>query len=169
MEILHLVRDLEISPDDYVYMFLKAHNQSTDGYVLDWSSSRLEEKGYLKITSEDIILRQKALDLFFKQNDLFALFWSKYPVKVPNSNGPGYRMLKSKDLDTKQAETCRKKFEKLPHNKELIIKCLEKELDYRRSNGSFPYMQNVETWLNQRTYEKFMNDVEETKSLETRI
>ena len=169
MEILHLVRDLEISPDDYCYLFLKANDQSTEGYVLNWSSSRLEEKGYIKVTSEDIILRQKAINLFFKENDLFALFWTKYPIKVPNGTGPGYRVLKGAGLDTKQAETCRKKFEKLPHNKELVIKCLDKELDHRRASNSLPFMQNIETWLNQRTYEKYMNEIGEIKSLETRI
>jgi hypothetical protein len=49
MDILFKVRDLGISPDDYCYLFLRANNQDTEGYVLDWSSSRLEEKGYLKI------------------------------------------------------------------------------------------------------------------------
>lgn len=156
MEVLHKARDLGISPDDYCYLFLRVNNQELEGYLLDWSSSRLEEKGFIKVTSEDIILREKALDLFFPKGDLFLTFWSVFPIKVPSSFG--YRMLKSKGLDTKDAEVCRKKFEKLPVNdKSIVIKALEKELDMRRAANTLPYMQNCETWLNQRTYEKYID------------
>jgi hypothetical protein len=159
MDILHKVRDLGISPDDYSYLFLRANNQDTEGYVLDWSSSRLEEKGYIKVLTEGIILREKALDLFFDKGDKFALFWTKYPIKVPNGRGPGYRILKSKGLDTKEAEECRKKFEKLPADKDTVIAALDRELDYRRAGNSLPFMQDVKTWLNQRTYEKYLDDI----------
>jgi hypothetical protein len=159
MDILHKVRDLGISPDDYSYLFLRANNQDTEGYVLDWSSSRLEEKGYIKVLTEGIILREKALDLFFDKGDKFALFWTKYPIKVPNARGPGYRMLKSKGLDTKEAEICRKKFEKLPHDKDLVIAALDRELDYRRVGNKLSFMEGVEVWLNNRRYERYLDDI----------
>ena len=166
MDILSKCAKLGISPDEYYFLYCKVHTINTDKYILRLELTSLEEKGLIKITSEGVHLRQKGIDIFIDKEDRFATFWSIYPIKVPNSRGPGYRVLKTKSTESKDYATCKAKFNKLPHDKDLVIKCLMKELEERRLGGNLPFMQEAETWLNGRTYEKYIDLLEEQEEIQ---
>jgi len=131
----------------------------------------LESKGYIKIGSNSLDLRkihfrQLARDLFgaTELDKKFAELYSMYPIKVPDGRG-GYRILRAKNTDSSDAKVAKEKFNKLcksnPTLADTMIKGLEKQLETTR--GSLQYLQQFNVWLNQRTYEKYV-DLEEENS-----
>ncbi len=123
----------------------------------------LELKGYLKITQygdfkfEDVILRQKAENIFqINQDQLYAKCFSIFPIKVPDGNG-GYRVLKSKALDSDDYKKGLKLWKDIVRKEDgnVIIKALEKQLEITMSR--LQYTQNFMTWLRQKTYQKYVD------------
>ena len=89
---------------------------------------------------------------------------STYPMKV--LSGRGIRILHAKDPDAKANDKCRNRYKKIINNKPYkhkhIIKCLETQLKVERDNLGF--LQNLETWINNHTWEKYENlDENDTK------
>lgn len=124
----------------------------------------LISKEFIKINEGGISITEKGKKVFnttlviIPKKD-FEDFYLKYPMKTPN----GRRLrasIKSGDSYTKDFETCYKKYSSVVKSldeHEAIIKAVETLLyDYKR-RGSIDFLQNMETFINQRTWEKYMD------------
>ena len=99
--------------------------------------------------------------------------WSEllahFPLKV------GSRVLRARDANAKANEKPRIRYEKylsgnVGKHKE-VIKALQTELDMRRGDDSLKFMQQLTTWVNNYTWEKYIgitNEQTDTPSRTTR-
>lgn len=140
------------------YVFLKSLYEDLkdfEGLLGEIDSSALEKAGWIKVTnSEGVILRQKALELFEPKDDLCLRFINTFPVKTPTG-----RYLSPVGLTGMTVENIRKRWNKHFKNDvgamKKAIEVLEAELKWRRLQNNLEYIHNIETWLNQRDYEKY--------------
>lgn len=95
---------------------------------------------------------ESVLDRKFKE------LYEAYPRQVPNGSG-GYRVLRSKDVNSQDALSCKKKYVSIiKDDKNLhdqVMRGLKTELYMRKT--SMTYMQNLQTWINQKSWEKYMD------------
>ena len=104
---------------------------------------------------------------------MFAELVGTYPIKV-NSPDRGIRVLHAKDPEAKSNLKCKVKYQTIVGDKmykhKHIMKCLDTQLRVERDN--LHYLQNLETWINNHTWEKYENldenDTGETTSRITR-
>lgn len=162
MELIVNIKDLYslgITPDMYMYLYLKFHDLE-DSFLYRSKEEMLDilqDKLLIKITDNGVILRQQALDLFKVEakDKQFLEFWNTYPMKVPDGSG-GYRILRSKSIETTLGKTVYKKYMKVissPGEHNRVIKGLNIQLQVQRAKLQF--LQNIETYINQRTWEKY--------------
>lgn len=93
---------------------------------------------------------------------MFKSFWETYPIRV------GTRILKSKDINSKEAIEVKRKLNnylKVPGNFDKLMKGLNNELILRKKDNSLMYMQMVVTYVNQMTWEKYY-DLEEQEPMQ---
>jgi len=126
----------------------------------------LINRDYLCVVFMTVELTDKGRDLFEASDRFidkaFDEVYNLYPRQVSDGRG-GYRVLRAKGLDSEDAKICKKKYEAvIKGNKDLhskIVKSLKTELLMRKN--SMMYMQNLQTWINQRAWEKYMDlDIE---------
>lgn len=162
------LKELELTPDEYVFLYCHYHSISRDFYscpAIDF----LEQKGYIKIGDGDnVILREKAIKLFEvpDKDKMWEEFFTTFPLKVPSRNG-GSRPLRAANLTTEFANKVKPKYlkiiEKSPELHSVIMDSLRAEMDMRRSSSSFQFMHAMDTWLNKREWEKYSYLIEEKK------
>lgn len=161
---LVLLEELQISADEYIYLYLtwrkgqsilKRFNGSN--YV---DREVLQEKGLLKMADdwEEDVIRQKFIDFFSGDFDrMWAELISKYPMKVLTTGG-GYRVLHAADPDAKSNEKAKKRYHKVVGTKVArhreIMRLLDIQLKVDR--GRLEFLQNLDTWINQHTWEKYI-------------
>jgi len=167
----------QLSADEYLYLYIvyrKGFNYLTQ-LNLKPDLEKLEKENYIKLgqTVDTHIIGQEFINLFSSNSDsMFAELISKYPMKV-NSPGRGVRILHAKDPDAKANEKNKKRYKKIvdnkPHKHRNIMNCLDKQLIVEGDN--LGYLQNLETWINNHTWEKYENlDENDTKNnIKTRI
>lgn len=137
------------------YCFLYSLFFRTDSCLLtDQELEHLQDQSYIKITEEEVVLRDKGRQLFeaTTSDSLFFEFFSSYPIKVPNGSG-GYRVLRTKDTDSKEAIEIKKKYltiAKKPGEHEKIINGLKVYV-----KNQFPYIVGIDVFLNKRIWEKY--------------
>lgn len=165
-----VLSETKMSADDFLYLYIiyrKGFNYLTQ-LNLKPNIDRLQENGYVKLGElpEDHTIRQDFIDLFVSDfEQMFAELIGTYPMKV-NSPGRGVRILHAKDPDAKANDKCRDKYKKIvndkPYKHKHIMKCLDLQLTLERDNLGF--LQNLETWINNYTWEKYENlDENDTK------
>jgi hypothetical protein len=125
---------------------------------LDFST--LIELGYLnqdyELTNEGLdVIRPKVSDAMM----LFVKTYDAYPQKV------GTRVLKAKSIDSADGKHCLSKFNhyirKDPNVAERMHKGLIVELKLRKKGNSENFFQDIRTWFNQMTWDKYADlDVE---------
>ncbi|MBT8449861.1 MAG: hypothetical protein KJO69_09235 [Gammaproteobacteria bacterium] len=173
----NVLTDLDISADDFVYLYL-LHAKAYDVIKvisIKPNTEDLQSKGLIKLGErpEDDIVRQKFIDTI---EDSFDRMWSEllshFPLKV-YTNG-NVRILRAKDADARNNQKAKKAYHRVigknvaKHNK--IVKCLKYELEFRKSNNSLGFMQMLQTWVNQATWEQYEDaDVGKTEQQERRI
>ena len=171
-----LLENTGISADDFVYLYLM-HRKNSDylhNLNLKPNLEDLQEKGYIKLgeTPDHHVIRQEFIDLFSSNFDqMFAELISTYPMKV-NSPDSGIRILHAKDPDAKANLKSKLRYKKVVGDKVYkhrhIMNCLDKQLTIERNTLSF--LQNLETWINNHTWEKYENlDENDTGEPTTRI
>lgn len=143
----------------YVDRLSKIDNLSLiiDPFKLD----NLELKGFIKITKEGIILRQKSKDLF-NHEDLFDRFLVTFPIKTPLKK----RYLSPAKLEGVAYNTLKNKWNRIFKNDKAkaqkAIEVLEAEIRMRqKSHDGLEFMNAVDVWLNQANYEKYEYLLEE--------
>ena len=97
---------------------------------------------------------------------------SHFPLKVNSKTG--VRVLRAKDAMAKANEKARLRYQKYVggniHKHNEVIKALQTELDIRRKGDQLEYMQQLTTWVNNHTWEKYIGlDESNTESRSIRI
>lgn len=172
-----ILNDLGISADDFVYLYLlhaKAYDLIRELSIKP-NTEFLQTEGYVKLGEDvqDDVVRQKFLDYI---EDSFDRMWSDllshFPIKVYTKGN--VRILRAKDSDARNNQKAKKAYHKVigknvaKHNK--IVNCLKNELDFRKSNNSLGFMQMLQTWVNQHTWEQYEDmDVGKTDDQDRRI
>lgn len=113
----------------------------------------LQDRGFVKITEDSIVLRQKTIDIF-KPQELFYKFLATFPIKTPTG-----RYLSPVGTEGLAVKKLKKKWEGLFKNKNNLerkaIEVLEAEIKWRKNSGKMEFMQAMEAWLNGTNYEKY--------------
>jgi len=173
---LQLLEDTEMSADDFLALYLisKRGFDLLKKLNLNPNWEQLQTEGYLKLgeTIEDHIIQQDFIDLFTSNFDsMFAELISTYPMKVSTSRG--IRILHAKDPNVKANEKAKKRYKRIVKNNLHIHKSIMKALNIQLSvdKHNLSYLQNLETWLNNHTWEKYQDiDINDrTQSEATRI
>jgi hypothetical protein len=136
----------------------------------------LEDKNYIRQREDSWVLLDVALDLFEPREDMFTKFIEAFPTRAHNKTGET-RVLSPASSTTNAGKKLQKKWISLtkgkPELQEHIIKCLEKEVELREKDGNLYYMRNVETWLNNYTWESYeyllTEGVKETNARDLRL
>lgn len=154
---------LGLNANQYMHLALLYHRLPANLAPLDDADiDSLIEKDYLRVVFTTVELTDKSRELFETSNSFidtaFKELYELYPRQVPDGRG-GYRVLRAKNFDSEDAKICKKKYESVVKNDkkihEKVMKGLITELHMRKN--SMTYMQNLQTWLNQRAWEKYMD------------
>ena len=171
---VNLLVENGISADDFLalYAIYRKGFKTLDKLKLNPNWDDLQSKGYIKLgdSVEKHIIRQEFIDLFSSDFDqMFAELISTYPMKV--STNRGYRILHAADPNCKSNQKAKAKYSRIVGTKkfvhEKIIKLLKVQLRVER--GKLEYMQQLEVWLNNHTWEKYINMDENAGQSENRI
>ena len=170
-----VLKDLDISADDFVYLYLlhaKAHDVI---HLLKPDTEALQRKGLIKVGEEpeDNVVRQKFIDTI---EDNFDRMWSDllshFPIKVYNKGQ--VRVLRAADSNARSNQKAKKAYQRVigknigKHKK--IVQCLINELEFRKANNQLGYMQMLQTWVNGHSWEKYEDvNVGRTEEQERRI
>tara|TARA_R110001592_G_scaffold62105_1_gene189759 strand:- start:404 stop:943 length:540 start_codon:yes stop_codon:yes gene_type:complete len=173
---LSLLKDINLRPDDYVYLYCvyrKAFSYTQSLRV----SPRLEIDGWI-VYGEDVtkhVIQQKFRDLFVGDTDfMFAELCAAYPFKVETSTR-GVRVLHAKDPKAASNKKARNKYKKIvsnkPHLHRHIMQCLKFQL--LQEGDNLGYLQNFETWINNHTWEKYedmdIKDIKDDRRITRRL
>ena len=121
------------------------------GYLLD--PDKYEE--YPDITKMQVT--RKYEDLISENKvDFWNEFFANFPVKVPGRNPGTYRYVRMDNDKVRKKYTSIVKGNIAVHKR--ILEGLNKELEVRKVANSMQYMNNLETWLNNRVWEMYLND-----------
>ena len=170
---VNLLVENSISADDFLalYAIYRKGFKTLDKLKLNPNWDDLQSKGYIKLgdSVEKHIIRQEFIDLFSSDFDqMFAELISTYPMKV--STNRGYRILHAADPNCKSNQKAKAKYSRIVGTKkfvhEKIIKLLKVQLRVER--GKLEYMQQLEVWLNNHTWEKYINMDENAGQSENR-
>jgi len=171
-----ILKETGMSADDFLYLYIlhKENYNYLSNLNLKPNLDQLQDAGYIKLgeTPDQHCIRQEFIDLFSSDFDqMFAELISTYPIKVTTSTR-GIRVLHAKDPDAKANLKCKLRYKKIIGDKlykhKHIMKCLDNQLKIERDN--LGYLQNLETWINNHTWEKYENlDENDTRKTTTRI
>ena len=151
---------LGLTPLEYLYLQVVANGLSTE---LDFST--LMELGYLsenfEITNEGLdVVRPKVSDAMM----LFVKTYDTYPHKV------GTRVLKAKSIDSADGKHCLSKFNHYlrrdPNVAERMYHGLLVYMKLMKKGNSENYYQEIRTWFNQMTWDKYADLPIETAEVE---
>lgn len=157
---LEKLSELKLTPNQYIFLQCLFLNVDSS-FITNPELKDLETEGFIKITTDSVILREKGNKLFeIKPSDsLFLEFFTSYPIKVPNGKG-GYRALRTKDTESKEAKNIKEKYFKIikkPGEHEKILKGLKAYV-----KNEFPYLVGIEVFLNAAKWEKYCDlDIDE--------
>jgi len=161
---------LKLNINEYLNLLKLRHNEENKSFPYDLDPrylDRLEEEGYVihDPQNDGYILGPNSKKIF-EEDDLFVEFFSLYPGYV--ETGLGRRAISAKDPNSISGKATHDIWRRVTKNKpslqRKIIECLKRELDHRRSTDSMAYLQGIDTWLRQATWEKWENIPEENKS-----
>lgn len=106
----------------------------------------------------------------------FDEFWDAYPSTGNWTSDDGRKFMSSRSLRTGTKDNNRKLYNKIlnegRYTHREVIACLKYEVDAKKSQSlttgvnHLQYMQGSLTWLNQRTFENFINEVRAGNSIE---
>lgn len=155
---IHNLQNYKLTVNEYLYLrniYADEKDKIVDLYsIIDHiNEDSLQDRGFIKITEDSIILRQKTIELF-EPKELFYKYLSIFPIKTPSG-----RYLSPAGIEGVAVTTLKAKWDKRFKNKdnlqEKAIRVLEAELAWRRKSNNMEYIHNAETWLNQADYEKY--------------
>jgi len=157
---LTLLEEVGLTINEYLILYDIANKRCLKGkfdYNLEQLVS-LENKGFVKLTSDGVFIRDKA-DIFFSvKRDVFEEWLNEYPVTVKKKFG-GSRALSPASVDTILGKRLRTKwnkiFKKNIEAEEKAIKVLQLQVQQMRRSGDLEYMVEATRWLNEGYHEKY--------------
>jgi hypothetical protein len=127
---------------------------------------KLEAEGFLTVENDEFHSTSKLIGLFEK-DDKFEEFYHKYPYKVRDAYGH-QRILRVRNPLSISGRKLKQKWNRItkgnPEIIDQVIRGLENELKHRKEHGSMQYMQMLETWLNNGTWEAYLEEDSSEKS-----
>ena len=145
------------------YLTLYKINENIEGRDIPFSSTdntlqSLEQKRFIKSIDDVIYFTIKAEKLFADEVVNFEELFNLYPYQTP-----GDRVLRTKNKDllgkpTRDYQTLSKKYLGMIKNVELhnnVLQWTKNMLASYKSKGSLEYLPKMETFLNQKMWEKF--------------
>ena len=174
LEVLKLTK---MSSDDYLYLYLVYRKGFNYLNILNLKPNldELKENSYIEIgeTVEDHRVTQEFINLFVSNFEvMFTELIGKYPWKVL-SPGRGVRVLHAVDPKAKSNDKARNRYKKIVDSKPVlhkhIMECLDRQLLVNKE--SLGFLQNLEVWINNYTWEKYenLNDYAPTDETKSRI
>jgi hypothetical protein len=160
---LKLLEEIKLDANEYLALYLIWRKGY--GYFKpinlnpDWE--KLQQDGWITFDTgaglTDCIVTEQFTDLFDCNFDvMFAELVAAYPMKVASPTR-GVRILHAKDPRSKSNLKAKNKYRKIVNNKKHkhkeIMLLLQKQLLVDRDN--LGYLQNLETWINNHTWEKY--------------
>jgi hypothetical protein len=151
---LELLKEIGLTPNEYIYLHCK-HKEHT--YVVN--NIQVPLLIIRQWLDEDGSIGPKWLDLFASDfNDLFIELLSVYPAIV-DSPDRGKRILHAKDPDAYTNMKAKNRYRKITGEKVVkhreIMRLLHIQLETDKE--SLCYMQKLETWLNNYTWEQYID------------
>ena len=153
---LELLKTTDLTPDEYIglYLTLRKGYSYLNELRLNINWTNLENRGYIK----DKMVTDKFKQLFSNNfDDMFEELISVYPSKVNTSTS--VRVLHAVDPKAKSNLKAKNRYKRIVGNKlhvhNKIIKLLKVQLKMQQDN--LAYLQNLETWINNHTWEKYEN------------
>jgi hypothetical protein len=157
----------DLNLNEYLTLLRYHHDleESFFPYEPDW-------RYYERLLADEFIIKKeggytltpKGIRVFEDEEDLFKEFYDTYPHKVATVTG--FRPVSAANVDTISAKTTRGIWNRITKNKpglqRKIIDNLRRELDHRKTEGSLAYLQGIDTWLRQATWEKW-DDIPDRK------
>ena len=172
---IDLLIENDISADDYLalYAVYRKGYKTLDKLSINPDWEKLQKKCFVKLGSKpsEHTIRQEFIDLFSSDfEQMFTELLNAYPLKVSIKNG-GYRILKAADPNARANNKSRERYKKVVGTKRFlhdkIMKLLQVQLRVNRDN--LEYMQQLEVWINNHTWEKYINIDENDTGSENRI
>ena len=160
LNLLKLRHDEEGKSFPYVFdeRFLKRLLE--DGFI----DEEFVEDAETKIVTGHPKLGPKGRTMF-QGDDLFEEFFELYPSSV--DTGTGRRAISAKDPNSMSGKVTHTIWNRITKDKpglqRKIIECLKRELENRKANNSLAFLQGIDTWLRQATWEKW-EDIPDKKS-----
>jgi hypothetical protein len=168
---------LKLNINEYLTLIKIRHDDENKSFPFEIDYKyiqRLIDKEYIKEhyyvdTTQDPhkqrwSLTEKGLAIF-EGEDLFEEFYSLFPNYV--ETGIGRRAISAKDPNSISGKNTHEIWKRTTKNKpglqRKVIECLKRELEHRRSTNSMSYLQGIDTWLRQATWEKW-EDIPDKKS-----
>jgi hypothetical protein len=163
-----ILMESQLKAEEFIALYLiwkEEHGLCHEMYP-DMDFKSLEKKGFMKRLSDDMtewVVRDKFKVLVTTDDShMWYQFCKTMPFKVPNGYG-GNRILRAKDPDAGTNLKIKKKYLQIVSGKpalhKTILKCIDIQL--REMRHSMQYLQNTDTWLNQRTWEKYEHLINE--------
>lgn len=155
---IQTLKDYNITIDEYIYLknlYVDDKDKINDLFKIinNINEDSLQDRGFIKITDKEVVLRQKTIELF-EPKELFYKFLSTFPIKTPSG-----RYLSPARIDGVAVQKLKKKWDTLFKHKnnleEKAILVLEAELSWRKKTNQLEYINAMEAWLNGNNYEKY--------------
>jgi len=156
------LKKIKISLTQYIYLWSIYHRVKVKFFdISEEGIQELYKDKYIgKVVGEEdkYGLTEKGIELFEPSGGIFDTFIQVFPTRVTNHIGQS-RVLSPASADTLAGKKMKRKWYSMTKNKieveEHILKCLEKEVELRKKEGSLYWMRNIEAWLNKATWEDY--------------
>lgn len=161
---LNHLKKLKLNINEYLILYtiyLKYRQHIEIPFCIDirYNAELVERKLLIyDSTKGNYKLSKLGLDIF-EGNNLFEIFYKIFPRTVPSGNGQ--RVVSTNDVFGISAALTQKLWNKQTKGDEdlqkHIIKCLKVELSDRTNQGTIMYLHNINTWLRQGDWEKYVH------------
>lgn len=162
---LKMLNELGININEYLVLYDIANELSISS-IFDYGVKELvslEKKGFIKLTEDQIFLREKGNKIFNSEEDLFEVWLNEYPIKVKTSKG-STRALSPASSDTILGQKLRNKwyllFKKDIKAQFKAIEVLRAEVKDKTKSGDLEFMVEAARWLNEGFFEKMDHLIE---------
>ena len=148
--------------NEYLTLMKLQHDEEgkTFPYIPDENSIlKLLERRMIEwdVENKKYILDIEGKKVFDPGEDLFEEFFALFPNAV--DTGFGKRAISAKDPNSISGKNTHDIWRRITKNKPnlqgKIIDGLKRELEHKRANNSMAYLQGIDTWLRQATWEKW--------------
>lgn len=161
-----ILKKLKLTINEYFILYDIA-NDYVISTQFEYNSTQLitlEAKGFIKLTSDGIFLRDKASVLFSINDDYFSQWLAAYPNRVTGKYG-NIRALSPETEDTIAARRLRTRwkniFRKNIDNQKKAVEVLKLQVKQMTKDDDIGYMVGAERWLNDGYHEKYAYLVDE--------